>query len=117
MTGEGWNFLMHDLTKDRFDFESVRGIKSMTGEGWNFLMHDLTKDRFDFESVRGIKCMTTMNITKDNFAWWEERLDPGKVDGFLDNPIECPGGVWPYIFFTSYTIIVTSMFLNLFIAV
>jgi hypothetical protein len=83
----------------------------MTGEAWNEIMHELSKSQFDYESIMDIKCVSKMTITKDNFA----SLDLDN-DGVVDAPNEC--GTWlAKVYFLTYTISVTFVILNLFIAV
>ena len=42
-------------------------VRSMTGEGWNFLMHDLSRSKFFFETYLDIPCETDMAITAENY--------------------------------------------------
>jgi len=85
-------------------------VRSMTGEGWNEIMHDLSHNRFYFESYLDKVCVDTMKIPSD-FSL----VDPNN-DGTIDHPNEC-GSPLAYVYFISYTIIVTFVVLNLFIAV
>jgi hypothetical protein len=88
-------------------------MRSMTGEAWNELMHDLGASQFDFESYRDVTCVPSFSITKDNFA----SLDVSPKDGVVDSPNEC-GSMWgAYLYFITYTLSVTFVILNLFIAV
>lgn len=84
-------------------------VRSFTGEAWNDLMHSLAKDRFFFESVIGTPCLDNMEITAENYAELKQM-------GRIDDPIEC-GNVLAYPFFLTYTMLVTFVVLNLFIAV
>merc|ERR1719284_733823 len=86
----------------------------MTGEGWNEIMHDLSKDKFYYESYIGIQCEETFSITSSNFHALD--LKDGNADGFVNAPMEC-GYWWAFPFFITYTVIVTFVILNLFIAV
>jgi len=101
---------------DQAHFRSFSGaisvlVRSMTGEAWNEIMHELSKSQFDYESIMDIKCVSKMTITKDNFA----SLDLDN-DGVVDAPNEC--GTWlAKVYFLTYTISVTFVILNLFIAV
>jgi hypothetical protein len=84
-------------------------VRSFTGEAWNDLMHDLARDRFFFDSILGEPCVDSMEITVENYAEL-------KAMGRIDDPIEC-GSVLSYPFFLTYTMLVTFVVLNLFIAV
>jgi hypothetical protein len=42
-------------------------VRSMTGEGWNFLMHDLSRSKFFFETYLDIPCETDMAVTAENY--------------------------------------------------
>lgn len=86
-------------------------VRSMTGEGWNFIMHDLSKTRFYYETYMDIQCDETFSITADNFDGLD--LDG---DGVVDNPTEC-GSPYAYVYFITYTLLVTFVVFNLFIAV
>jgi len=86
-------------------------VRSMTGEGWNFIMHDLSKSRFYYETYMDLPCEDNFPITAKNFA----ELDKDN-DGMVDNPTEC--GTWiSFVYFISYTLSVTIVVYNLFIAV
>jgi len=85
-------------------------IRSMTGEGWNFIMHDLSKDQWYFQSVLEKTC-SELDLEMMDFA----ALDLNK-DGLVDNPTEC-GSLLAFVYFISYTILVSFVILNLFIAV
>ncbi|CAE8581533.1 unnamed protein product [Polarella glacialis] len=86
-------------------------IRSMTGEGWNEIMHDLSKGEFFYQSVLGLRCEVPMDFGSTPFS----ELDRDG-DGLVDNPTEC-GTPLAYVYFISYTCIVTFVILNLFIAV
>jgi len=79
-------------------------IRSMTGEAWNELMHSLSKDKLYFEMYMELHC--------------EESTDYETMvaQGVLDNPNEC-GNPLSFFFFLTYTLLVTFVILNLFIAV
>eukprot|EP00930_Biecheleria_cincta_P047048 TRINITY_DN3254_c0_g2_i1.p1 TRINITY_DN3254_c0_g2~~TRINITY_DN3254_c0_g2_i1.p1 ORF type:complete len:2356 (-),score=376.43 TRINITY_DN3254_c0_g2_i1:34-6066(-) len=85
-------------------------IRSMTGEGFNEIMHDLSKGDFYYQSILDIKCEVPMKLQGD-FSTHD--LDN---DGLVDNPTEC-GTVLAYVYFISYTVFVSFVILNLFIAV
>lgn len=85
-------------------------IRSMTGEGFNEIMHDLSKNSFYYQSILDIKCETPMRLD-GNFSNYD--LDN---DGLVDNPTEC-GTPLAYVYFISYTVLVSFVILNLFIAV
>merc|ERR1719217_1638360 len=57
----------------------------------------------------GVPCQTSMKINKDTYPEYQAL-------GLIDNPIEC-GHLAAYPFFLSYTVCVTFVILNLFIAV
>merc|ERR1719428_1250889 len=65
----------------------------MTGEGWNELMHSLSKDKFFYESVL-----------------------EGRGMFELDGPVQC-GSVVSFAYFLSFSMFVSFVILNLFIAV
>jgi len=46
-------------------------LRASTGEAWNEIMHELGRDRFYFESIRGVHCVEDLRITADNFDEWE----------------------------------------------
>eukprot|EP00933_Yihiella_yeosuensis_P030549 TRINITY_DN24187_c0_g1_i1.p2 TRINITY_DN24187_c0_g1~~TRINITY_DN24187_c0_g1_i1.p2 ORF type:complete len:348 (+),score=70.21 TRINITY_DN24187_c0_g1_i1:1312-2355(+) len=83
----------------------------MTGEGWNEIMHDLSKPRFFYSSILDMNCDLQMDIKSKPWSEWD-----ADGDGYVDNPTECGTG-FAYIYFISYTIVVTYVILNLFIAV
>ncbi|CAE7267744.1 unnamed protein product [Symbiodinium necroappetens] len=85
-------------------------IRSMTGEGFNEIMHDLSKSQWYYESILEIKC-SELDLESRTFA----NLDLNG-DGMVDDPTEC-GSALAYIYFISYTIFVSFVILNLFIAV
>lgn len=85
-------------------------IRSMTGEGWNYIMHDLSKSQWYYESVLDKTCRE-MDLDSMDFA----SLDLNQ-DGYVDEPTEC-GSQLAFIYFISYTILVSFVILNLFIAV
>eukprot|EP00913_Durusdinium_trenchii_P015136 g14197.t1 len=103
-------------------------IRSMTGEGWNYIMHDLSKSQWYYESLDpndtvsrtmqlngglGVldKTCREMDLDSMDFA----SLDLNQ-DGYVDEPTEC-GSQLAFIYFISYTILVSFVILNLFIAV
>lgn len=79
-------------------------IRSMTGEAWNEMMHALSKDKFYFESYLDMRCAESTDY------------DTMVAEGVLDNPNEC-GNPLSFFFFLTYTLLVTFVILNLFIAV
>merc|ERR1719271_217933 len=82
----------------------------MTGEAWNEIMHSVRSSKFMFESVAGIPCATAFELTEENF---EILLDLG----YVDQPFQCGAGGWAIAYFLSFTVIVTLVVLNLFVAV
>jgi len=89
-------------------------IRSMTGEGWNFIMHDLSKDKFFYESYLDVICVKELGITKANFHTFDLDRD-GVVDPEFING--CGQLALAFTYFITYTLIVTFVILNLFIAV
>jgi len=85
-------------------------IRSMTGEGFNEIMHDLSKSQWYYESILEIKCS---EFDLSSVVFNELDLDQ---DGLVDNPTEC-GSAFAYLYFISYTVFVSFVILNLFIAV
>jgi len=89
-------------------------IRSMTGEGWNAIMHDLSKDKFYYESYLNVQCVEGLSVTAANFhlldADGDGAVDPERING-------CGKQEWAFAFFITYTLIVTFVILNLFIAV
>jgi len=84
----------------------------MTGEAWNEIMHELSKSRFYFESYMGIACSESFPVLASNFAALD--LDG---DGVVDAPSQCGTALGAYLFFITFTLSVTFVILNLFIAV
>merc|ERR1719389_1134425 len=41
--------------------------RSMTGEAWNEIMHDLSKDKEFFEGVLETHCVPSLNVNRDNY--------------------------------------------------
>merc|ERR1719399_2191522 len=72
-------------------------------------MHNLSKGKFFFESYLEVSCEESLSITPENY-------DQLKASGVIDNPNEC-GNVNAFWYFLTYTILVTFVILNLFIAV
>ncbi|CAD7941827.1 unnamed protein product [Amoebophrya sp. A25] len=91
-----------------FQTSVVTLFRSCTGEAWNVLMHNFAGNRFFYRSVLELECLDEMDMVRD-FAHHNER-------GEVDNPVEC-GTEWSYVFWGTYTILITYLILNLFIAV
>merc|ERR1711871_871112 len=105
-------FRAHD---EQANFRSFGGalvtlLRCMTGEAWNEIMHSLRSSKFIFESVAGIPCATTFQITEDNYEVLNEL-------GYIDHPYQCGSGGYAIAYFLSFTVIVTLVILNLFVAV
>jgi hypothetical protein len=105
-------FRAHD---DQANFRSFGGalvtlLRCMTGEAWNEIMHSLRSDKFMFESVAGIPCASTFQVTEENYPVLEQI-------GYLDQPYQCGAGMGAIVYFLSFTLIVTLVVLNLFVAV
>jgi len=81
-------------------------IRSMTGEAWNEMMHSLGKDKYFYESVLNKHCVATMSEEEIRMYY----------DGLLEDSIEC-GNSGSFFYFFTYTMIVSFVVLNLFIAV
>eukprot|EP00931_Biecheleriopsis_adriatica_P023690 TRINITY_DN14902_c0_g1_i1.p1 TRINITY_DN14902_c0_g1~~TRINITY_DN14902_c0_g1_i1.p1 ORF type:complete len:2368 (-),score=487.75 TRINITY_DN14902_c0_g1_i1:53-7156(-) len=108
-TGTG---IIGETTNFRTFFKAcVLLIRSMTGEGFNEIMHDLSKGPFFYKSILDLKCEVPMDITGVPFHTLDQ-----DGDGLIDNPTEC-GTALSYVYFISYTLIVSFVILNLFIAV
>jgi len=56
---------------DTFDVAALTLIRSMTGEGWNFLMHDLSRNKYFHESILNQKCVTVMDINENTYEEYE----------------------------------------------
>jgi len=89
---------------------TVTLLRSMTGEGWNEIMHDVSKDSFYYNSILGMTC-GEMDLGSVAFS----TLD-ADGDGLVDNPNGC-GNLLAFPYFISYTIVISFVILNLFIAV
>merc|ERR1719482_2270921 len=48
--------------------------RSMTGEAWNEIMHDLSKDKFFYESVLGVPCVEEMDVDNHYAEFLEAQL-------------------------------------------
>jgi len=88
-------------------------VRSMTGEGWNEIMHSLSKDQFFFESILDQTC-APMNIKSGDFHLYDKDNDDVVDEEFIT---ECGDGGFAVAFFMSYTVVVSFVILNLFIAV
>ncbi|KAF4672946.1 hypothetical protein FOL47_011216 [Perkinsus chesapeaki] len=84
-------------------------VRCMTGESWNEIMHSLTKGSDFFGHVLHRPCVDSYDITADNYAQLQEKC-------LIDNPVQC-GSPVSFVFFLSYTCIITFVVLNLVIAV
>jgi len=85
-------------------------IRCLTGEAWNDIMHSLSKDKQFFLGVLHRPCVEKMQL--DNVTQYQMWKDAGMID----DPIEC-GNSAAFVYFTCYTMVVTLICLNLFIAV
>lgn len=85
-------------------------IRCMTGEGWNNIMHAYGKDKYFFESILELKCEGMVIINKEDYDAYENL-------GQIENPIECGNQVISFLYFGSFTLAVTFVIFNLFIAV
>jgi len=85
-------------------------IRCLTGEAWNDIMHSLSKDKKFFLGVLHRPCVEKMQL--DNVTQYQMWKDAGMID----DPIEC-GNSASFVYFTCYTMVVTLICLNLFIAV
>lgn len=86
-------------------------IRIMTGEGWTELMHAYGKSKWFFESALEQHCEESMVIVTAAQYYYYEKL------GLIDAPIECGDYLLSMVFFMSYTLAVSFVILNLFIAV
>jgi len=82
-------------------------LRSLTGEGWNEIMHDLAKNRFYYESYMDFHCDPNLDV---RHLYVSGTLDTSLING-------CGMPYFSYAFFISYTLVVTFVILNLFIAV
>jgi hypothetical protein len=85
-------------------------LRSMTGEGWNELMHELGHDQWHFESVQDRICEPEMDV-QNNYQIYKENDQLGY------NAVECGVGFAAQIYFIAFTMSVTFVVLNLFVAV
>eukprot|EP00397_Hematodinium_sp_SG-2012_P000464 GEMP01000464.1.p1 GENE.GEMP01000464.1~~GEMP01000464.1.p1 ORF type:complete len:1850 (+),score=300.04 GEMP01000464.1:241-5790(+) len=84
-------------------------FRSMTGEGWNELMHSIGRNQWHFESLEEKLCEPSMDV--------EQYYDIYQANNQIEYPIQCGSGVAATIYFISFTMVVTFVILNLFIAV
>ena len=94
-----WNGPMHNrLNFTNIGYAIITLIRVATGEGWNDLMDALGRSNKE-------------NYSCKVDATYEDYLTAGSV------PIACGNYVTTYVFFGTYLIIITLVFLNLFIAI
>eukprot|EP00392_Amoebophrya_sp_AT5.2_P011699 g11784.t1 len=110
-------------------------FRSCTGEAWNVLMHNFAATPFVYKSLLEVECVDDMNIAGRSVPTAAEIADGNLLPaghphggreisnfakyealGQIANPIEC-GTRWSFVFWTTYTILITYLILNLFIAV
>lgn len=99
-----------------FEWAFVTLFRATTGEAWNEIMHDLARDEADFFEAGDWCSPANLFDTINN---WDELN--GKC--LIQSPNSCvspligPWGVWPVIYWVSYTLIVAMVIMNLVIAV
>jgi hypothetical protein len=84
----------------------------MTGEGFNELMHSFSKNEVWFMQTMQDKCYSSdlHDVTADSF----DILD-GKC--LIENPHQCGKSNFAYIYFVTYTCLITFIIFNLVVAV
>lgn len=105
-------------------------LRSATGESWNFIMYDAAGNRLrGKQTISGVNCSTEWYGAQSNPCacdvdpqWQEDyRLRACGYEGALDPPFCQPlngcGDMLAYPFFVSFTLIISWVFVNLFIAV
>jgi len=93
-------------------------LRSMTGEGWNEIMHDLSKDKFFFESYLEIPCISSVTITSENYVTFGLENATMTDQGYKAwEGVQCGNSTFAVIYFITYAIIMSIVILNLFIAV
>ncbi|CAD7929325.1 unnamed protein product [Amoebophrya sp. A120] len=86
-------------------------VRAMTGEAWNELMHDLGRTADEFGRWDGSPCVGDFDVpTEDAYD-----LLNGKC--LIDNPIQCGAPAMSYIYWVTYTMLITFVVFNLVVAV
>jgi len=86
--------------------------RSMTGEAWNELMHSLTKGPDYHSGVLGKPCMPDFQDLLNVEGGWALLNEKG----YIESPNGC-GTAMAYVYFVSYTVLISFVVLNLLIAV
>jgi hypothetical protein len=92
-------------------------FRSMTGEGWNELMHALSRNEEYFGKILMLPCVN--DLESETEADWDLLVSRGLTyDRALGTgPIGCGSSAHAYIFFVAFTCLITFVILNLFVAV
>jgi hypothetical protein len=87
-------------------------FRSMTGEAWNEIMHAVGKDAYYFNVVMQQPCIMDFRITMENYQ-------PLYDACAIQKPLGCGANDYymHYLFFCTFTIVMTFVILNLFVAV
>jgi len=87
-------------------------FRSMTGEAWNEIMHAVGKDAYYFNIAMQQPCISDFRITEENY---QELFDKCAIQ----KPLGCGANDFNmhYFFFCTFTILMTFVILNLFVAV
>jgi hypothetical protein len=87
-------------------------FRSMTGEAWNEMMHAVGKDAYYFNIAMQQPCLPNLQITMENYQTLVDVCAIAK-------PLACGANDYymHFIFFCSFTIVMTFVILNLFVAV
>jgi len=92
-------------------------FRASTGEAWNELMHDLSKDEVDFFR-EGSWCTPASLFTSEEVRGYEMLEDKCLIDNPNTCVAPVLGSnIMPSIYWVAYTLIVTIMVLNLMVAV
>jgi hypothetical protein len=87
-------------------------VRSMTGEGFNELMHSFSKDEVWFVTMEDGPCYSS-----DLHDVTAETYDILKDKCLIDEPNQCGKSNFAYIYFVTYTCLITFIIFNLVVAV
>lgn len=92
-------------------------FRSMTGEGWNELMHALSRNPEYFGKILMLPCVLELDTETEED--WDLLKTRGLIyDRALGTgPIGCGSSAHAYIYFVAFTCLITFVILNLFVAV
>jgi hypothetical protein len=91
-------------------------VRSMTGEAWNEIMHDLSKNEQWWFHIAGEACYeqgAMYDVTLDSY---DTLYNKCLLGGEFGRPQGC-GSIMAYFFFIAYTCVISFVILNLVIAV